>query len=368
VNTHNHIKTLLGAIFLASSALQAQVRVKDVAQIQGLSDLQLVGYGLVVGLPGTGDGSNSGMMTQSIKNMLRNLGMELDQKQIRSRNVAAVMVTAKLSPFAKNGTRLDVSVSSLGDAKSLNGGTLLMTPLKAADDEVYALAQGPMATGGGFSEGGFSGTTMRQNVTSGGHIPLGGIIQRENLANRLDQGPLRIALNVPDFTNASALADAIRKEFGANSAVVEDAATVRFEGSEGINGRATLIAKLENLRLQMSKSARIVINERTGTIVAGSEVRVQEVAVSHGSLTIKVEGNTTVSQPSPMTQGTTATVSNPRIDAQESKNQMRVIPSNANVGELAQALNAMGVSPRDLIAILQAIQKAGALQAELVIM
>jgi len=355
-------------VALLSQASQAQlVRVKDVAQVQGLSDLQLVGYGLVVGLQGTGDGSSSAIASQSVRNMLRNLGLEVDQKQIRSRNVAAVMVTAKLAPFAKSGTRLDVSVSSLGDARSLSGGTLLMTPLKGADDEVYALAQGALGTGGGVSEG-FAGASLRQNITSGGVIPSGGIIQRENFANRLDQGPLRFVLTNPDFTTSEAMAESIRKEFGAASAVVEDAATVRFEGTEGNAGRAALIARIENLKVQVAKIARVVVNERTGTIVAGSEVRLQEVAVTHGNLTVRVEPNNSVSQPGALSAGTTAIVSNPRIDAQEDKGQLRVIPQNANVGELVQALNAMGASPRDLIAILEAIQRAGALQAELVVM
>lgn len=373
MNTTTHIyacirsRWLLPLLLLLTGAAGAQVRIKDVAQVQGLSDLQLVGYGLVVGLPGTGDGSSSGMTAQSVRNMLRNLGLEVEQKQLRMKNVAAVMVTARLSPFAKAGTRMDVTVSSLGDAKSLSGGNLLMTPLKGVDEEVYALAQGPVGTGGSFSQDA-GGASLRQNPSATGVLPLGGIIQRENPANRLDQGQLRFALTSPDFSTAAALAEAIRKEFGATSAAVEDAATIRFEGAEDKGGRAALIARIENLRLQVSRSARVVVNERTGTIVAGSEVRLQEVAVTHGSLTIRVDPNATVSQPNALTQGATATVQNPRIEAQETKSQMRVIPQNANVGELAQALNAMGVTPRDLIAILQAIQKAGALQAELVVM
>ncbi|MEN9354082.1 MAG: flagellar P-ring protein [Fibrobacterota bacterium] len=360
------IRQILPVLLLAGLA-QAQVRIKDVAQVQGLTDLQLVGYGIVVGLPGTGDGSSSMMTVQSVRNMLRNLGLEVEPKQIRMKNVAAVMVTARLSPFSKPGTRMDVLVSSLGDAKSLSGGTLLMTPLRSADEEVYVLAQGPVGTGGSFSQES-GGASTKQNISSTGILPLGGIIQRENPANRLDQGQLRFALTSPDFSTAAALAEAIRKEFGTSSAAVEDAATVRFEGAEDKGGRAALIARIENLRLQVSRSARVVINERTGTIVAGSEVRLQEVAVTHGSLTIKVDPGTAAVQPNGFSIGTTATIQNPRIDAQEGKNQMRVIPQNANVGELAQALNAMGVTPRDLIAILQAIQRAGALQADLVVM
>lgn len=358
---------VLGLGLLGAAGVQAQVRIKDVAQVQGLSDLQLVGYGLVVGLPGTGDGSSSMMTVQSVRNMLRNLGLEVEQKQVRMKNVAAVMVTAKLSPFGKVGSRMDVMVSSLGDAKSLSGGTLLLTPIKGVDDEVYGLAQGPVATGGGYSAESM-GSGVRSNISSTGILPQGAIIQRENPFSRLDQGQLRFALASPDFSTAAALAEAIRKEFGPSSAAVEDAATVRYEGAEDKGGRAALIARIENLRLQVARSAKVVINERTGTIVAGSEVRLQEVAVTHGSLTIKVEANTSVSQPAPLAQGATTTVQNPSVTAEEPKNQMRVIPQNANVGELAQALNALGVAPRDLIAILQAIQKAGALQAELVVM
>lgn len=374
---HNHgtcvgrqlqgLACLLVLCLFGAAAAPAQVRIKDVAQVQGLSDLQLVGYGLVVGLPGTGDGSSSMMTVQSVRNMLRNLGLEVDQKQVRMKNVAAVMVTAKLPPFGKVGSRMDVMVSSLGDAKSLSGGTLLLTPIKGVDDEVYGLAQGPVATGGGYSAESM-GSGVRSNISSTGILPQGGIIQRENPYSRLDQGQLRFALASPDFTTAAALAEAIRKEFGPSSAAVEDAATIRYEGAEDKGGRAALIARIENLRLQVARSARVVVNERTGTIVAGSEVRLQEVAVTHGSLTIKVESNTSVSQPAPLAQGTTTAVQNPSVSAEEPKNQMRVIPQNANVGELAQALNALGVTPRDLIAILQAIQKAGALQAELVVM
>ncbi len=357
----------VAALIIAEGAMAQTVRIKDVAQVQGLADLQLVGYGLVVGLPGTGDGNGSAMMTQSMHNMLRNLGIEIDQKQIRSRNVAAVIVTARLAPFAKTGTKLDVSVSSLGDARSLTGGTLLVTPLKGTDDEIYALAQGAVGTGAGFSAAA-GGASLRQNASVSGSIPMGGIIQRENYANRLDQGPLRFVLNSPDFSTCEAMAESIRKEFGASSAVVEDAATVRFEGEEGTAGRAALIARMENLKVAVAKVARVVVNERTGTIVAGSEVRLQEVAVTHGNLTIRVEPNNSVSQPGALSRGTTAVVSNPRIDASEGQAQMRVIPQNANVGELVQALNALGASPRDLIAILEAIQRAGALQAELVVM
>lgn len=243
-----------------------------------------------------------------------------------------------------------------------------MAPLKAPDGEIYALAQGAVGTGGAVSQS-MAGASLQQNHGATGVLPGGAIVQRENLSVRLDEGPLRLVLREPDFSSAQAMVDAINKEFGDKSAVAEDAATVRFLGKEPPTGRASLIAKIENVRFQASRAARVVVNERTGTIVAGSDVRIAEVAVTQGGLTIRVDPNWAVSQPNALSQGaTTKTVANPQIKAEEQKSQMQVLPANTSVGDLARTLNSLGASPRDLVAILQAIQKSGALQAELVLM
>ncbi|MCB9496312.1 MAG: flagellar basal body P-ring protein FlgI [Fibrobacteria bacterium] len=356
------------AVLLLTVSVQSQqVRVKDMADVQGVSRTPLLGYGLVVGLAGTGDGPGSGVTQRSTLNLLRNMGLEVDRNQIRLRNVAAVLVTADLPPFAKPGGRVDVHVSSMGDARSLTGGVLLMAPLKGPDGELYAVAQGPLGTAGGI-ERGLAGASISQGQSATGVIPAGAIVQRENLAVRLDDGPLRLSLRSPDFTVASALATSIETAFGKGSAIAEDAASVRFTGKEPKEGRASLIAKLENLRVEMDRPARIVVNERTGTIVAGSDVLIDEVAVTHGSLTIKVDPGYQTSQPNAFAAGTTRTTATPSIQTEERQDQVRVLPASTNVGELARALNTLGASPRDLIAILEAIQKSGALQAELVVM
>ncbi|HXP90260.1 MAG TPA: flagellar basal body P-ring protein FlgI [Fibrobacteria bacterium] len=361
------MRRLLTTLAVAACSAWAQVRVKDVADVQGVSVQRLVGYGLVMGLSGTGDSPNSAATTQSTANLLRNMGLEVDPTQLRLRNVASVILTADLPAFAKPGQRIDVQASSLGDARSLTGGVLLMAPLKGADGEIYALAQGSVGTGGAVSQN-FSGASLQQNHGSSGILPRGGIVQRENVASRLDDGPLRLTLRDPDFSSAEALAQAIDKQFGAGSALAEDAATVKFLGKDPEGGRTELVAQIENLRFEPSRTARVVVNERTGTIVAGSDVRIAEVAVTQGSLTIRVDPNWQVSQPAAFSKGTTQVVANPKIQATEPKSQMQVLPANTSVGDLARTLNSLGATPRDLVAILQAIQKSGALQAELVLM
>jgi flagellar P-ring protein precursor FlgI len=255
----------------------------------------------------------------------------------------------------------------LGDARSLTGGVLLMSPLKAPDGEIYVLAQGPVGTGGAVSQS-MAGASLQQNHGATGVLPGGGIVQRENLAVRMDDGPLRLVLREPDFSSAQAMVDALNAEFGDKSAIAEDAASVRFLGKDPATGRASLVAKIENVRFTPQRVARVVVNERTGTIVAGSDVRISEVAVTQGSLTIRVDPNWNTSQPNALSQGVTKSVANPSIKTEEQKSQMQVLPASTNVGDLARTLNSLGASPRDLVAILQAIQKSGALQAELVLM
>lgn len=357
---------LLLCLLLASANAQ-DVRVKDMADVEGISRTPVVGYGLVVGLAGTGDGPGSGVTVQSTINLLRNMGLEVDKRQIRLRNVAAVLVTADLPPFAKPGGRVDVHVSSMGDARSLTGGVLLMSPLKGPDGELYVIAQGPLGTASGFERSSM-GASVSQGQSATGVIPQGGVVQKNNSAMRLDDGPLRFSLRSPDFTVARSLADIIDKTLGAGTAIVDDAATVRIATKDPPQGRASLVAQIENLRLTMDRPARIVINERTGTIVAGSDVRIAEVAVTHGSLTIRVDPSWQTSQPNAFAAGTTRTIANPSIQTDERKDEVRVLPSTTSVGDLARALNTLGATPRDLIAILEAIHKSGAIQAELVLM
>lgn len=360
-------RILSSLLALALAARAQDARVKDVADVEGVSRTPLVGYGLVVGLAGSGDGPSSGVTVQSTLNLLRNMGLEVDKRQIRLRNVAAVLVTADLPPFAKPGARVDVHVSSMGDARSLTGGVLLMSPLKGPDGELYAIAQGPLGTASGFDRAAM-GASVTQGQSATGIVPQGAIVQRDNPATRLDDGPLRFSLRTPDFTVAKNLAEAIDRALGAGSAAVDDAATVRVAAKDPPQGRATLIAQIENLRVALDQPARIVINERTGTIVAGSDVRISEVAVTHGSLTIRVDPAWQTSQPNAFSAGTTRTVANPSIQTEERKDQVRVLPATTNVGDLARALNSLGASPRDLIAILEAIHRSGAIQAELVVM
>jgi flagellar P-ring protein precursor FlgI len=291
-------------------------------------------------------------------NVLRNLGLDIDAKEIRSRNVAAVLVTTKLSPFARAGTRVDVAVSSMGDARSIAHGILLMTPLKGSDDEVYATAQGPVGTGDGAS----GSSNGRQPVRScGGSIPMGALVQKENPLSRLERGPLRLLLDKPDFSTASAVAEVLRKEAPAGNAVVEDAGSIRWDIADPPGGRAALIARIENLLVQVSRSAKVVVNERTGTIVAGSEVHVAEVAVAHGNISVRIDSS--------LAAGKVDTTRGGALDdSRVEMGHVRVVPRNANVGELVKSLNSLGVSTRDLIAILEAIQRAGALDAELEIL
>lgn len=354
---------LLG-LFVSANA----VRIKDVAQLEGLSDTQLVGYGIVVGLNGSGDGTRTQFTTQSVINMLRNMGIEVPSDNIRLRNVAAVMVTANLHPFVKKGGRIDVSISSLGDAKSLEGGTLLMTPLQGPDRQVRVVAQGAVSTGG-LSAMTAGASSARKNQVLSGLIPGGGIVQVERKFESLDSDhEIRWALRSPDFSSAVAMAKALDSIFP-GMAKAEDAGSVVLKIPENRqNDLMNFVSISENVEFTPSTIARVILNEKTGTVVAGTGVKIDEVAVSHGSVTIKVQNNNQVSQPNSFSQGTTVASSSTNVTMQEQPSQMKVIPQASSVGDLSQALNSLGVSPRDIIAIFQAIKKAGALHAELIIM
>ncbi|GHV11826.1 flagellar P-ring protein [Fibrobacterales bacterium] len=352
-------------IVLAIAITQANAaRVKDVATIEGVSEQQLVGYGLVVGLAGTGDGTRTQFTVQSVANMLQKMGIVVNPNDLRLRNVAAVMVTANLPAFVKPGKKIDVSISSLGDARSLEGGTLLMTPLQAGDGEYYAQAQGAISIGG-------IATGSRRNSFNKGHalagaVPNGAVVYREIESADLKTGTLRWVLADPDFSSAVAMANSINQIFP-NSAQAEDASTVRVQVPENLRGDyMSFIARAETAEFSVGTNSRVVLNEKTGTLVSGANVQIDEVAVSHGSITVQV-ASTQAAAPAPVI-GAPAITNNTQLTVQEPRTETRVMPAIGNAGQLAQALNSLGVSPRDIIAIFQAIKKAGALHAELVIM
>ena len=351
------------------------VRIKDVANISGLEDIQLYGYGLVVGLDGTGDRSQTVFTTQTIFNMLKNMGIELPEKQIQVRNVGAVMVTGTLKPFKRKGTRFDVVVSSLGDATSLEGGTLLLTSLQGADGVNYSSAQGPLATGGYDVR--YKNVHTKKNHVLVGRIPDGAIVQKEYQFNILDGKELALTLSSPDFTSAVSMANAINQEFKNTSFTIAkalDPATVMLnydliarDSIRNYIGLVNFISKVENVTFFASSQARVVVNERTGTIVAGGDVRISEVAVSHGSIKVEVVNVPEVVQPIPYT-GAQTTVQNPSVSVEEKAPELVVLKGTTTVSDLAQALNSLGVGPRDVISIFQAIKEAGALHGQLIIL
>ncbi len=344
-----------------------EVRVKDLARVQGARDNELFGYGLVMGLNNPGDKNTTVFTVQTITNMLQRMGVQVARDKIDMKNVAAVIVTATLPPFAKAGTNLDVLVSSLGDATSLQGGTLLLTPLQAADGKVYAAAQGPISIGGFSVEAGGTGDRVQKNHPTAGRIPAGAIIERDVPTTVVENQTLTLVLSRPDYTTAGRVAQVVNGALGAGTARAEDAATIRVRVQPD-QDLIALIGRLEHLSVQPDRVAKVVVNERTGTVIMGSQVRVSTVAISHGSLTVQIKNDYQASQPNPFGQGRTAIVQNSNVTVKEEKRALSVIEEGASIGDLVQALNALGVTSRDLIAILQAIRQAGALQAELEIL
>ncbi len=357
--------TIIGLLLCLGWMSNAQaVRLKDIAEINGVRKNQLVGYGLVVGLDGTGDGKKATFTLQSMASMLEKMGVTVDRQDIQIKNVAAVMVTATLPPFAKRGNRLDVLVSSIGDADNLQGGTLMLTPLKGLDGKIYAMAQGPVNTGG-FSAGG-QAATVTKNFPTVGRVLSGAIIEREVANDFKDRATLMFSLHNPDFTTAARVIDTINAQFPAPVARAMDPGTIEIRVPDRYLGKTVpLLASLSELEVTPDAKARVVINERTGTVVMGEQVRISTIAIAHGNLSIVVRENVNVSQPLPFSQGQTIESPNTTIDVQENADQLMVVPKGVNIGEVVNALNALGVTPRDLIAIFQAIKAAGALQADL---
>jgi flagellar P-ring protein precursor FlgI len=354
-------------LLLASPGL-ANSRLKDIADFEGVRDNLLVGYGLVVGLDGSGDSlRNSAFTGESLKAMLERLGVSTRGLDLKTKNVAAVMVTATLPPFARQGSRVDVAVSALGDAKSLRGGILLVTPLYGADGEIYAVSQGPLTVGGFTAEG--AAESVTQGVPTSARIAAGAIVERE-VEFALEQlARVRIALRNPDFTTARRIAQAINGHLSLPAARVTDPATVALEVPSSYRGQtAALLTEIEQLRVQPDQPARVVIDERSGIIVMGAGVRISQVAVAQGNLTVRVTETPQVSQPNPLAEGDTVVVPRTRVEVEEGGGNMVLLEEGVSLEDLVAGLNALGVGPRDLIGILQAIKAAGALQAEIMVM
>jgi flagellar P-ring protein precursor FlgI len=346
----------------------ATSRIKDIAQLQSARDNQLVGYGLVIGLQGSGDSlRNSPFTEQSIRAMLENLGIATEGGQARARNVAAVIVTANLPPFVQSGARIDVGVSSLGDAASLAGGTLIMTPLKAADGEIYAVAQGSVFISGFTAEG--EAEQLTQGVPTSGRVPNGAIIERQVQAQFGELSSLVLQLRNPDFSTAVRVADAIngyaKARFGKRVAQEQDSRTVIIQRPQGIT-TARFYAELENLLVESDSPARVVVDERTGTIVIGNDVRISRVAISHGTLTVRITEMPRVVQPEPFSKGTTEVEPFTAIQAGQPGGKVALL-DGPDLETLVSGLNRLGVKPDGIIAILQGIKSAGALQADLVL-
>ena len=345
-------------------------RIKDLADVEGVRDNMLVGYGLVVGLNGTGDSlRNSPFTLQSVQSMLERLGVNTRGATLNTKNVAAVMVTASLPAFASQGSRIDISVSALGDAKSLQGGTLLVTPLLAADGEIYAVAQGPIAVGGFKAEG--AAASVERGVPPSGRIASGAIVEREVPFELATLERMRLALRNPDFTTAKRIQDAINRMLGAGAAIATNPATVELVlPQRGPGDVVALLTDIEQLRVDPDQPAKIVIDEESGIIVMGAEVRVSRVAIAQGNLTIKITEAPQVSQPEALAQaGESVVVPRSEVTVDDGGDRkLAIVDETVSLQSLVDGLNALGIGPRDMIAILQAIKAAGALQAEIEVM
>jgi flagellar P-ring protein precursor FlgI len=357
------------AAVIAFAPLQAYAfsRVKDLVDVEGVRDNMLVGYGIVVGLNGTGDSLRNAPFTQlSIQTMLERMGVNTRGAQMQTKNTAAVMVTANLPAFTGQGSRIDISVSALGDAKSLQGGTLLVTPLFGADGQIYALGQGPVAIGGFSAQG--QGASVTRGVPTAGRISNGAIIERETGFKLAGETTLRLSLRNPDLTTAMRIANAVNHYLGGAIATANDPATVRLDVPAAYpNGVVGLLTDVEQLKVDPDEPARVIIDEQSGVIVMGSDVRISTVAIAQGNLTIKVTESPVVSQPAPFSKtGTTEVVPRTQIQIDDGKgNKMAVLHDGVSLQKLVDGLNALGVGPRDIISILQAIKAAGALQADI---
>ncbi len=355
------------AFVLPASVAQAQTRIKDIVDVEGVRDNLLVGYGLVVGLQGTGDRLQNAVFTrESLVGMLERLGVNARDDTLRTRNIAAVMVTATLPPFRRQGTRIDVTVSALGDAASLRGGTLLVTPLVGADGEVYAVSQGPIAVGGVDVQAG--GANVNTGVVTAGSITSGGIIEREIPYNLVQQGRIRLNLKNADFSTARNIEEAINQYAGQQVALMIDPATIIVIAppNSNANGLIRLLTEIEQLPVATDTPAKVVVNEKTGVIVMGDNVRINQVAIAQENLTIRVTSTPTQGgNPFLPPAGDETTID---VEVEDVTNGFAVVSGSPNLRDLIEGLNQLGVTPRDMISILQAIKAAGALQAEIEVM
>jgi len=360
----------LSVLIMGTVAVDAASRLKDILDFEGVRDNQLVGYGLVVGLNGTGDTLADGHFTkQSLQAMLNRLGVKPTDAGLDSDNVAAVMITANLPPFSRQGSRIDITVSALGDSSSLLGGTLLVTPVLGADGEVYAVAQGQVAVGGFQAQG--DAETISKGVPTSGRIANGAIVEREVEFDLAGMDSVKLTLRNPDFTTARRVSQAVNAFLGTAAAVPSDPSTVHLRvPASYANNVVNLLTDIEQLRVEPDQLARVVIDEQSGTIVMGENVRISTVAIAQGSLTIRITETQQVSQPGPFAEvGTTETVDRTNIEVDEGEDKrLTVLQPGVSLQELVNGLNSLGIGPRDMITILQAIKTAGALQAEIEVM
>ena len=366
------MKLTLLALLLAlalPAAPAGAVRLKELATFEGVRPNQIIGYGLVVGLNGTGDKDKTYFTNQSLSNMLRrmNVTVPVNPKDMKVKNVAAVVVTADLPPFVKPGSKIDILVSSLGDATSLQGGTLLVTPLMGVDEKIYAVAQGPMSVGG-FAITGNAGSVQKNHPTVG-RIVQGGTVEREVPIRWQGKEMMTMKLGQPDFTTAARVAEAVNSRLPGASARPMDASTIEF--NVPLNYRenlAVMVAELENLDVEPDAIGKVIINERTGTVVVGENIKLSTVAVAHGNLSVQIKEGVTISQPGPFSMGETVVAPDTTINVEEGADQLLLIERSTTIHDVVKALNAIGVTPRDLVMIFQAIKEAGALHGELVLM
>ena len=361
--------TLIAVMAMPAAAqdVNASSRLKDIASVQGAVPTPVIGYGLVVGLNKTGDRRQTVFSAQTLANMLERFGIAVAPGEIKIENVAAVLVTAQMSPYAQIGGKLDVTASSIGDARSLQGGTLMPTPLRGPDGRVVALAQGPLSIGG-FGAGGGDNSVQVNHLTVG-RVPGGALVQEARAWTPPSGGVLRFALHEPDFVSAGRVAKAINTELGASAAKVIDAGSIAVVvPSEYQSSLPDLIARIEPLPVELDVTARVVINERTGTVVMGGDVRLGPAAVAHGNLSVRIATQYDVSQPNPLSGGQTTVVPRSELDVDEGNSQLIALNAGATLGDVVRALNVLGVTPRDIIAVMQALKAAGALRAELVIL
>jgi flagellar P-ring protein precursor FlgI len=360
------VASVVLSVLLVSTAPAYGARLKDLADIEGVRGNQLLGYGLVVGLNGTGDGKVD-FTLKSVANMMEKMGVRSLPQEIKVKNVAAVMVTATLPPFVRPGSKIDVQISSMGDAKSLQGGTLIFTPLKGADGNTYAVAQGNLNLGGfAVSEGGDSAQKNHPTVAT---ISAGALVERAIPFDLFQANKVRIVLRQPDFTTMTRVVKVINSHVGRPAAVAIDSASVEVPLDAGFVGDpVTLMATLEQLTVEQDIGARVVMNERTGTIIVGENVTISRVALAHGNLNISIRSETEVSQPNALAAGDTTAVTNTDINVGEDVNALQIVGGDVTLGDLVKGLNALGATPRDLISIFSALKRSGALHADLEIM